>query len=105
VLQVLPEAIQALAPGGRLAVISFHSLEDRIVKHAFNRAAGKPTPEEEAMTYGPDKYDFLDRLRASAIAKIVTKKPLVADEAEVLGNARSRSAKLRAVERLPAAHY
>lgn len=62
-----------LLPGGRLVIISFHSLEDRIVKQAFRND---------------------DRL------KIVTKKPLVATESEVAGNTRARSAKLRVAERL-----
>lgn len=69
----LAQAPNWLTPGGRMVVISFHSLEDRIVKHAF-------------------KGD--DRL------KIVTKKPLVATPAEVQANPRARSAKLRVAERL-----
>jgi 16S rRNA (cytosine1402-N4)-methyltransferase len=74
----IEQACERLRPGGRLVAIAFHSLEDRIVKHTLRRLAG-----EEAR-----------RLR------ILTKKPLQPTEAEVEANPRSRSAHLRAVERL-----
>ena len=70
----LPLWIDLLAPGGRIAVISFHSLEDRIVKQAFMEAAG-------------DRYD--------AVLRLLHKQPLTADEHELVFNPRSRSAKLR----------
>lgn len=77
-LKVLEEFLAAapdwLTPEGRLAIISFHSLEDRIVKYAF---------------------------RGDERLQIVTKKPLVASQAEVQENPRSRSAKLRVAERKP----
>jgi len=69
---------RTLAPGGRLVVIAFHSLEDREVKQAFRALAG---PE----------------------FSVLTKKPLVPSEVEVRSNPRSRSAKLRAIERFGAA--
>lgn len=76
--QLLTLAPQMLRPGGRFAVISFHSLEDRLVK-----------------------LDFKEN-KLSGLYKILTKKPLVADESEVRTNRRSRSAKLRIAERLSA---
>ncbi|KAG2439914.1 hypothetical protein HYH02_010543 [Chlamydomonas schloesseri] len=98
--QALPDAIAALAPGGRLAVISFHSLEDRLVKHAFARATGRPTPEDEHRTYGADKFAFLDELEASRVAYLVTRKPVLPSGEETERNPRARSAKLRVLQKL-----
>ncbi|WIA35005.1 hypothetical protein OEZ86_003501 [Tetradesmus obliquus] len=97
--QALPAAISCLSPGGRLAVISFHSLEDRAVKHAFLAAAGRPTPEQEALVSGPDGWRVLDSLAAAAQGRLITRKPLPAGPEEVAANPRSRSAKLRVFER------
>ncbi|HLJ79913.1 MAG TPA: 16S rRNA (cytosine(1402)-N(4))-methyltransferase RsmH [Ktedonobacterales bacterium] len=87
----LPAAIELLRPGGRLAVISFHSLEDRIVKHAFQaeeRGCICP-PELPACVCGRSP-----RLR------ILTRHPVTAGPDEVARNPRSRSAKLRVAQRL-----
>lgn len=80
----LPQAIDLLRPGGRLAVISFHSLEDRIVKLFFRAESG----------YGGSANERPARLR------IITRKPIEAGAAEVAANPRSRSAKLRVAERV-----
>jgi 16S rRNA (cytosine1402-N4)-methyltransferase len=80
----LPQAVELLAPGGRLAVISFHSLEDRIVKLFFRAESG----------YGGSMNERTPRLA------IVTKKPVEAGEAETAENPRARSAKLRVAERI-----
>ena len=73
----LRQGVEMLNPGGRMAVISFHSLEDRIVK-----------------------YFFRDRVQGDdAVLRLVTRKPLIASEEEVRNNPRSRSAKLRVIER------
>jgi 16S rRNA (cytosine1402-N4)-methyltransferase len=87
----LPLAIDLLRPGGRLAVISFHSLEDRIVKQAFKLASTDCIcpPKVPICTCGH---------RASV--RLVNRKPLVAAEDEIAHNPRSRSAKLRVVEKL-----
>ena len=94
-LEVLEKTLECLGglllPGGRLAVITFHSLEDRMVKHVFQRCS-TPTidrPEWSAPQVNPE-----------CIYKRVTTKPLVAGDAEQRLNPRSRSAKLRVVERL-----
>ena len=72
----LRQAAQRLAAGGRIAVISFHSLEDRIVKHTFRALQAEMPP----------------------LVRVLTKRPAVPTEAEVSRNPRARSAKLRAAE-------
>ena len=94
--QVIPEAIDCLAPGGRLAIISFHSLEDRIVKKAFLAAAGRG----QAEVHGIEARLRLEMGAPEPLVKLVTRKPLVAADSETEVNARSRSAKLRVVEKL-----
>ncbi len=73
--QAIPLWVDLLAPGGRIVVISFHSLEDRIVKQGFNELAG-------------NRYD--------AVLTLLTKQPVMADTEELVFNPRARSAKLRA---------
>lgn len=88
---VLPIAIKCLKSGGRLAVIAFHSLEDRIVKHYFKEASTDCIcpPRLPICTCGHQ-----------ASLKLVNRKPITADDAETERNPRSRSAKLRIVEKL-----
>ncbi len=88
IAQTLPVAIALLRPQGRLAVISFHSLEDRIVKQAFKDAA------EEIIS--PPGMQLQEK---RALVTLVTKKPITATDAEIAHNPRSRSAKLRVVEK------
>jgi len=87
----LPQAIAALVPGGRLAVIAFHSLEDRIVKQFFRQQAHgcQCPPESPVCTCG---------LKPSV--RLVTRKLIRPTAAEIRNNPRSRSAKLRVVEKL-----
>ena len=88
----LPKAVKLLTPGGRLAVISFHSLEDRIVKQFFQREAKGCIcpPELPACVCG-----------RTPTLRIVTRHPITAGEDELARNPRSRSAKLRIAEKLP----
>jgi 16S rRNA (cytosine1402-N4)-methyltransferase len=83
--------VQALGPGGRLAVISFHSLEDRIVKQ-FMRQSSRD------LLNAPGEP--IHKVERRAVVKEVNRKPLVADEAEMRRNPRARSAKLRIAEKL-----
>ena len=98
--KAMPAAIKALAPGGRLAIISFHSLEDRAVKWAFLRAAGRSTPAEEGQLQQWQHYDLAAVSGVHKVAELVTRRPLTADEAECELNPRSRSAKLRILQKL-----
>lgn len=96
IAQVLPDAIDCLAPGGRLAVITFHSLEDRIVKWAFRRAAGMAPSDEQLPSYCLP----FEEAQPEASIKILTRRPVAPSEEEQQANVRSRSAKLRVVEKL-----
>lgn len=88
--QTIIDSIDVLNSGGRLCVITFHSLEDRAVKNAFNDSIGKCTcpPDLPYCVCG-----------AKSKGKIITKKPLLPKEAELQENSRSKSAKLRIFEK------
>ena len=87
----LPQALELLAVGGRLAVISFHSLEDRLVKDTFRQAALDCVCPPAQPVCNCDKR---------ATVRLVTRRPIVPADAEVAANKRSRSAKMRVVEKL-----
>ncbi len=89
--QGLEQAIDIVMPGSRLCVISFHSLEDRIVKNTFKKwAKGCNCPPAAPVC----------TCNAKKALKIITGKPVVPTEAEIQHNPRARSAKLRAAERI-----
>ena len=90
--QGIKAAFEMLKPGGRLCVITFHSLEDRLVKNLFSEfAKGCICPPELPICVCGRKPQ----------GRLVTRKPIVPTENEVKENARSRSAKLRVIEKLP----
>lgn len=88
---VLPNAISLLKKGGRLCVITFHSLEDRIVKRIFKKYS-----EVDEMVKGlpdiPEEY--------KPHIQIINKKPVIASDEEIKENSRSKSAKLRVIEKV-----
>lgn len=89
-------AERVLKPGGRLVVVSFHSLEDRIVKTFL---------AERSRTSGGGSRYQPEIVRAAPSFSVLTKRPIVASEEEVAANPRARSAKLRAAERTDAAPF
>lgn len=89
--EVLPQALELLRPGGRLAVISFHSLEDRIVKHWM---------QSEARDFAHDPYHPMGGTDRIPTLRVITSKPITPASDEIERNPRSRSAKLRMAERL-----
>ncbi|MEZ4670423.1 MAG: 16S rRNA (cytosine(1402)-N(4))-methyltransferase RsmH [Anaerolineae bacterium] len=89
--RTLPQAIELLRSGGRLAVISFHSLEDRIVKQAFKLAS------TDCICPPRTPICVCEHI---ASVRLLTRKPVIADDHEIALNPRSRSAKLRVVEKL-----
>ncbi|HET9587541.1 MAG TPA: 16S rRNA (cytosine(1402)-N(4))-methyltransferase RsmH [Anaerolineales bacterium] len=88
--EVLPQAVEVLAPGGRLAVISFHSLEDRIVKDFFR---------EQGRDLVNPPYERIYDVERKATLKEVNRKPITPSEEEIRRNPRARSAKLRIAEK------
>jgi 16S rRNA (cytosine1402-N4)-methyltransferase len=89
--QAVEDFVDILAPGGRMAVITFHSLEDRIVKEVFQRRLNP--------CICPKEFPICTCGKIADIKKI-SKKPIISDELELEENPRARSAKLRVIEKI-----
>ncbi|MEA1937335.1 MAG: 16S rRNA (cytosine(1402)-N(4))-methyltransferase RsmH [Patescibacteria group bacterium] len=88
---VLPRVLEKMEVGGRIAIISFHSLEDRIVKHFFRKESKDCICDSEVPVCICNHKKRLE---------IITKKPIIASKEEILKNPRSRSAKLRVAKKI-----
>lgn len=88
---ILRDAAEMMRPGGRIVVIAYHSLEDRIVKNYF---------AEESAVVTPSGSRFLPDTPRVPLLRVLTRKPIVASEEEQERNPRSRSAKMRVAERV-----
>ena len=89
--QAVEDAVSVLRPGGRLCVITFHSLEDRIVKQTFQKLYNPCTCPKDSPICTCGKVRSIE---------IITRKPIISDEAELQENPRARSAKLRVAEKI-----
>jgi 16S rRNA (cytosine1402-N4)-methyltransferase len=87
--EMLQQIPFVLKPGGRIAIITFHSIEDRVVKNFFRQGSFDEMPENPFVSNAKEE-----------ILKIITKKPIIAGDDELKKNNRSRSAKLRVAERV-----
>ncbi len=90
----LEQALEVLNPGGRLVVVSYHSLEDRIVKDLFNTEA-KPKAEPGSAAFLRQTVDL-----SKARLRLITTKPVTPSEQEIATNVRARSAKMRVSEKI-----
>ena len=87
--ELLQQVPDLLKPGGRIAIITFHSLEDRLVKNFFRKG-----------TFGEEETHPFENVESASELKIITKKPITAEQEELKRNPRSRSAKLRVAEKI-----
>ena len=102
----LPVLFSSLRENGRLCVISFHSLEDRIVKRAFLRAAGRIRNDSIEISHVNNNSNLWKKTdhhhglpEPTTLGQILTKKPIMPKKKETEDNARSRSAKLRVFQK------
>ncbi|MEO6604838.1 MAG: 16S rRNA (cytosine(1402)-N(4))-methyltransferase RsmH [Aeromicrobium sp.] len=90
--RALPAALEVLAPGGRIVVLAYHSLEDRITKHEFARSTKTDVPRD--LPFVPEGHE--------PKFKLITRGAEMATEAEIEDNSRARSVRLRVIERIAA---